>query len=84
MSRNASKYCKWRHSISYDETVALAYQPVIYDPYQYGNGYNPELYFRIVESSTAKCKKDYVISEPNTVGSIIGLIFAILEYSIPI
>jgi uncharacterized membrane protein len=26
------------------------------------------------------CKKDYVISEPNTVGSILGLIFAISEY----
>jgi hypothetical protein len=26
------------------------------------------------------CKKDYVISEPNTVGSIVGIVFAILEY----
>jgi hypothetical protein len=91
MSGNVSKYCKSGYSISYDESFANAYQPIIYDPYQYGSGYNPALYFRIVESSTAKCiqyfyywdkqdcKKDYVISEPNTIGSIIGLIFAISE-----
>jgi hypothetical protein len=92
MSGNVSKYCKSRHSISYDESFAEVYQPVIYDPYQYGRDHTPALYFRIIESKTAKCiqyfyywdkqdcKKDYVISEPNTVGSIFGLIFAISEY----
>src|SRR5919198_205709 len=92
MSGNVSKYCKSGYIISYDESVAEAYQPIIYDPYQYGSGDNPALYFRIVESSTAKCiqyfyywdkqdcKKDYVISEPNTIGSIIGLVFAVSEY----
>ena len=92
MPGNVPKYCKSGYSISYDESFAEAYQPIIYDPYQYGRDYNPALYYRIVESSTAKCiqyfyywdkqdcKKDYVISEPNTVGSIIGLIFAISEY----
>jgi hypothetical protein len=94
MPANVPKYCKSGYIISYDESVAEAYQPIIYDPYQYGSGDNPALYFRIVESSTAKCiqyfyywdkqdcKKDYVISEPNTIGSIIGLTFAVSEYII--
>jgi hypothetical protein len=92
MSGNTPKYCKSGFSISYDESFAEVYQPIIYDPYQYGRDYNPALYFRIIESNTIKCiqyfyywdkqdcKKDYVISEPNTVGSMLGLIFAISEY----
>jgi len=55
MPANVSKYCKSGYTISYDESVAEAYQPIIYNPYQYGSGDNPALYFRIVESSTAKC-----------------------------
>src|SRR5919202_1031507 len=92
MSGSVYKYCKSGYTISYDESVAEAYQPIIYDPYHYGSSDNPALYFRIVESSTVKCiqyfyywdkqdcKKDYVISEPNTIGTIIGLVFAISEY----
>lgn len=28
------------------------------------------------------CKKDHVISEPNTVSSLFGLLFAIVEYTV--
>jgi hypothetical protein len=93
MSDGTHKYCKKTgHSISYYQTLAESYQPIIYDPYGYGVDNNPALYFRIIESSDEKCiqyfyywdrqdcKKDYVISEPNTVGSIFGLVFAISEY----
>jgi hypothetical protein len=88
----SSKYCREGYSISYDQEFAEKYQPIIYDPYAYGRDDNPGLYFRIVESDKSKClqyfyywdrqdcKKDYTIAEPNTVGSIIGIVFAILEY----
>src|SRR4051794_5521843 len=78
MSEEISKYCKLGYRISYDQTLAELYLPIMYDPYQYGRDYNPALYFRIVESNAEKCiqyfyywdkqdcKKDYVISEPNT------------------
>jgi hypothetical protein len=92
MAEETSKYCKSEYRISYDQALAESYQPIIYDPYQYGIDNNPRLYFRVVESNGEKCvqyfyywdrqdcKKDYVISEPNTVGSILGLLFAISEY----
>jgi hypothetical protein len=92
MPEEISKYCKSGYHISYDQALAESYQPIIYDPYRYGVDNNPELYFRVVESKDEKCiqyfyywerqdcKKDYVISEPNTVGSIFGLAFAISEY----
>ena len=92
MPEETSKYCKSGYRITYDQALAESYQPIIYDPYQYGIDNNPGLYFRVVESNSEKCiqyfyywdrqdcKKDYVISEPNTVGSIFGLIFAISEY----
>jgi hypothetical protein len=82
MSEEISKYCKLGYRISYDQTLAELYLPIMYDPYQYGRDYNPALYFRIVESNAEKCiqyfyywdkqdcKKDYVISEPNTIGSL--------------
>jgi hypothetical protein len=82
MSEEISKYCKLGYRISYDQTLAELYLPIMYDPYQYGRDYNPALYFRIVESNAEKCiqyfyywdkqdcKKYYVISEPNTIGSL--------------
>lgn len=92
MSKNSYNYCKTGYSVSYDQTLAESYRPIIYDPYGYGADNNPAPYFRIIESRNEKCiqyfyywdkqdcKKDYVISEPNTVGSIFGLVFAISEY----
>src|SRR5215217_6729160 len=92
MSENSSKYCKPGYCISYDQNLAEFYQPIIHDPYQYGKENDPALYFRIVQSNDEKCiqyfyywkmqdcKKDYIISEPNTVGSIFGIVFAISEY----
>jgi hypothetical protein len=55
MSEEVSKYCKVGYRISYDENLAGSYQPIIYDPYEYGRDYNPVLYFRVVESRDAKC-----------------------------
>jgi hypothetical protein len=94
MAEETSKYCKSGYHISYDQALAELYHPIIYDPYRYGVDNNPGVYFRVVESKYEKCiqyfyysdrqdcKKDYVISEPNSVASIFGLAFAISEYII--
>ncbi len=78
----------------FDDALARRYHPIIYDPYEYGDKYNPGAYFRIVCRGNERCiqyfyywdkqdcKSSYLIMEPNTVGSIVGFLFGIAGFLI--